>query len=155
MAAKPKSGEAGKASISNRRAWHDYNIIDTFEAGIELVGAEVKSLRAGNASLQDAYCQIQGGQLVVMNMYIKPYEQANRFNVEERRPRRLLVHKGEILRLDQRMREKGITLVPLKAYFTRGWAKLEIGLATGKKQYDKREAIKQRDIERDLRRQEE
>ena len=145
----------GTPTIENRRARHDYHIDDSFEAGIARAGSEVKSLRQGNASLQDAYCEVKEGELWVQNMYIKPYEQANRWAVEERRPRKLLVAKRDILRLRQKTQEKGLTLVPLKVYFTRGWAKMEVGIARGKKQYDKRESIRERDVERDARRGEE
>lgn len=152
MAGKTAKGRSGPATIENRRARHDYFIEDSFEAGIELKGAEVKSLRQGNANLQDAYVQVQDGELWVQGMFIRPYEQANRWAPEERRARRLLAHKNDILRLRQKAQEKGLTLIPLKVYFTRGWAKMEVGIARGKRQYDKRESIKERDIQREMRR---
>jgi len=139
-------------TIENRKARHEYFIDDSFEAGIELTGSEVKSLRQGNANLQDAYCQIRNGELWIESMYVQPYAEANRWNVEERRSRRLLIHKQDIYRWQQKVNEKGVTLIPLKLYFTRGWAKVQVGVARGKKQYDKRDSIKERDIERDVRR---
>jgi len=139
--------------IENRRARHDYFIDDSFETGVELQGPEVKSIREGSASLQDSYCEIRGGELWLQNMYVKPYLQGNRWNPDERRPRKLLAHHQEILRLQQKVQEKGVTLVPLKLYFARGWVKLEVGVARGKRQFDKREAIRARDIERDARRE--
>ncbi|MCC6484454.1 MAG: SsrA-binding protein SmpB [Armatimonadetes bacterium] len=153
MAARTTKAAArtGTPSIENRKARHEYFIDDSFEAGIALAGSEVKSLRQGNASLQDSYCQIRNGEIWLENMYIQPYREANRWNVEERRPRKLLVRKGDILRWQQKSQEKGIALIPLKLYFTRGWAKVQIGVARGKKQYDKRDAIKERDIQRDVR----
>lgn len=152
MAKKDKQGRSGSPSIENRKARHEYHIEETIETGIELVGPEVKSIRQGNASLQDAYCQISGGELWVQNMYIKPYEQTTHFKLDERRPRKLLVHREEIRRLHQRAEAKGMTLIPLKLYFSRGWAKLLVGLGRGKKLYDKRESIKERDLERERRR---
>lgn len=155
MAAKAAKGttRTGTPSIENRKARHEYFIDDSFEAGIELAGSEVKSLRQGAASLQDAYCQIKSGELWLENMYIQPYREANRWNVDERRSRKLLIHKSDILRWHQKSQEKGITLIPLKLYFTRGWAKVQVGVARGKKQYDKRETIRERDIQREMRRE--
>lgn len=144
----------GSPSISNRKAWHEYHIDDTFEAGIALVGTEVKSLRLGQASLQEAFCKIENGEVRIYGMYINPYEQGNRANVDPIRPRKLLLHAHEIQRLDRQLKEKGYTLVPLKLYFTRGFAKLQIGLARGKKLWDKRESIAEKDTERQRRREE-
>ena len=141
-------------SIKNRKAWHEYHIDDTFEAGTVLVGTEVKSLREGKASIQEAYCKIENGEVWIYGMHIAPYEQGNRFNVDPLRPRKLLLHNTEIKKINRQLQEKGFTLVPLKLYFTRGYAKLNIGLARGKKLYDKREAIAERDVERDRRREE-
>ncbi len=129
MAGKTAKGRSGPPTIENRRARHDYFIEDSFEAGIELKGAEVKSLRQGNANLQDAYVQVQDGELWVHGMFIRPYEQANRWAPEERRARRRRAHKNALLRLRQKAQEKGLTLIPLKVYFTRGWAKMEVGIA--------------------------
>lgn len=151
MASKPQQ-KTTTPTIENRKARHEYFIDDSFEAGIELTGSEVKSLRHGNANLQDAYCQIRNGELWIESMYVQPYAEANRWNVEERRSRRLLIHKQDIYRWQQKVNEKGVTLIPLKLYFTRGWAKVQVGVARGKKQYDKRDSIKERDIERDVRR---
>ena len=140
--------------ITNRKAWHDYHIGETFEAGIVLVGTEVKSLRQGKASLQEAFCRTEDGEIVIQGMHIAPYEQGNRFNVDPVRPRKLLLHRAEIRKIQRQLQEKGYTLVPLKLYFDKGYAKLLIGLARGKKLYDKREAIAARDAEMDRRRAE-
>ncbi len=149
-----KEQKPHSVSISNRKAWHEYHIGDTFEAGIVLVGTEVKSLRLGKASLQEAYCKVEGGEVVVHGMHIAPYEQGNRANVDPLRPRKLLLHNAEIARIQRMLHEKGFTVIPLKLYFSRGYAKLNIGLARGKKLWDKREAIAERDVERDRRREE-
>ncbi len=141
-------------SITNRKAWHDYHIGQTFEAGIVLVGTEVKSLRQGKASLQEAFCRAEGGEVFVHGMHIAPYEQGNRFNVDPVRPRKLLLHRAEIHKIERQLQENGYTLVPLKLYFDKGYAKLSIGLARGKKLYDKREAIAARDAEMERRRAE-
>jgi len=141
-------------TITNRRARHDYHIGETFQAGIVLVGTEVKSLRQGKASLQEAFCKAEGDEVFIYGMHIPPYEQGNRFNVDPVRPRKLLLHKSEIRRIQRQLQEKGYTLVPLKLYFDKGYAKLEIGLARGKKLYDKREAIARRDAEMERRRAE-
>ncbi len=138
-------------TIVNRKARHEYHIDDTYEAGIALSGTEIKSIRAGKANLQDSYARIDNGELVLYNMHISPYEQGNRFNHEPKRPRKLLMHKREIMRLFGQTREKGYSLIPLKVYFKNGkWAKVEIALARGKKQYDKREDIAARDAQRDM-----
>ncbi len=139
-----------KVVCENRRARHDYHIIETYEAGIALKGTEVKSLRAGRASLQDSFARVESGELMLYNMHISPYEQGNRFNHEPKRVRRLLMHKGEILRLWGKTREKGLALVPLKVYFKGGLAKVELALARGKKVYDRREDIAERDARREI-----
>lgn len=149
-----KESEHKSQTITNRKARHEYHIEETFEVGIVLVGTEVKSIRLGKASLQEAYCKIEGGELIILGMHVAPYEQGGRWNVDPLRPRKLLMHKSEINKIDRRMQEKGLTLIPLKLYFTRGYAKMEIGLARGKKLWDKREAIAARDTERDRRRAE-
>ena len=141
-------------SISNRKAWHEYHIDETFEAGVVLVGTEVKSLRLGKASLQEAYCKVEDEEVTLYGMHIAPYEQGNRWNVDPLRPRKLLLRKVQIHNIGRQLKEKGYTLIPLKLYFTRGYAKLNIGLARGKKLWDKREAIAARDVERDRRREE-
>jgi len=140
-------------TIVNRKARHEYHINETYEAGIALSGTEIKSIRAGKANLQDSYARIENGELVLYNMHISPYEQGNRFNHEPKRPRKLLMHKREIMRLFGQTREKGFSLIPLKVYFKNGkWAKVELALARGKKQYDKREDIAARDAQRDMER---
>lgn len=137
----------------NRKARFEYTIIETFQAGMALKGTEVKSLRAGKANLQDSYAAIQKGELYLLDCHISPYEQGNIHNHDPLRPRKLLMHKREIVRLFGKTQQKGYTLIPLRMYFLRGKAKVDIALATGKKKHDKREAIKQRDIERDLKRE--
>ena len=149
-----KEQKTKEVSITNRKAWHEYHIDDSFEVGIVLVGTEVKSLRAGKASIQEAFCKIENGEVWIYGMHIAPYEQGNRFNVDPLRPRKLLLHNAQIKKITRQLQEKGFTLVPLKLYFTRGFAKLNLGLARGKKLYDKREAIAERDVERDRRREE-
>jgi SsrA-binding protein len=144
-----------KQVVTNKKAWHEYTIEETFEAGIALVGTEVKAIRAGRVALQDAYVKIEKGEAWVYNMSISPYEFGNRWNVEDtRRPRKLLLHRKEIERLLVRVQQKGLTIIPLKLYFDRGFAKLQIGVGRGKKLYDKREAIANRDIEMQRRRAE-
>lgn len=154
--AKAKSSETrGRAvTITNRRARHEYHIGETFDAGIALVGTEVKSVRLGKASLQEAYCKIDGGEVWIHGMHIAPYEQGNRANVDPLRPRKLLLQKAEIHKIQRALQEKGLTLIPLKLFFSHGYAKLNIGLARGKKLYDKRETIAARDVERERRREE-
>ncbi len=135
---------------TNRRARHDYHIEDTLEAGIELTGPEVKSVRARRVSLGEAYAQVQDGQVLLQNMHIARYD-AGGAHVPQNptRPRRLLLHRDEIRRLERAVREKGVTLVPLRMYFSeRGYAKIELGLCRGKRQYEKREVIKARDEQR-------
>lgn len=149
-----KEQKPRNATISNRKAWHEYHIGEQFEAGIVLVGTEVKSLRLGKASLQESYCKIEGGELLIHGMHITPYEQGNRANVDPLRPRKLLLHAAEIRKIQRQLQEKGFTVIPLKIFFSHGYAKMSIGLARGKKLYDKREAIAQRDVERDRRREE-
>ncbi|AXA35513.1 MAG: SsrA-binding protein SmpB [Candidatus Hydrogenedentota bacterium] len=135
---------------TNRRAHHDYHILDTIEAGLVLTGTEVKSLRAGKASLAEAYAGFERGEAYLYNMFINPYEKGNRYNHPERRPRKLLLHRSEINRLIGQVSQKGYTLVPLRLYFRGQHAKVELGLARGKKSYDKREDIKERDVKREL-----
>ena len=139
----------------NRKARHDYFIHEAYEAGIELFGTEVKSLRAGQANLKDSYGTIKNGELYLENFHISPYEHGNVFNRDPLRPKRLLMHKAEILKLFGKTREKGFTLVPLKVYFKRGRAKIELALVSGKHTFDKRrdlaEKAAKRDMERTLR----
>ncbi len=139
-----------KILATNRKAYHDYQIDETFEAGIALTGTEIKSVRAGSINLRDSYAQVKNGELWLMNAHIAPYEPASRQNVDPYRDRKLLMHRREIMRLFGRVQEKGLTLVPLKVYLKKNRAKVEIGLARGKKQYDKREAISKRDAAREI-----
>jgi len=139
--------------IKNRKASYEYHILERFEAGMQLYGTEVKSLRGGNANLSDAYCVVRQDEVYALSIYIAEYEGGNQFNHETRRERKLLLKKQEIRKIDRKLREKGYTLVPLRIFFSdRGLAKLEIGLAQGKKAYDKRDSIKQKDLKRDLER---
>lgn len=138
-------------SIKNKKASFEYFFIDTYEAGLKLVGTEVKSLREGNANLSDAYCVFRGDDLEVHSMYIGEYKFGNQNNHETRRVRRLLLKKSELKKLKRKVEEKGNTIVPYKLYFSdRGFAKLEIALAKGKKTFDKRDQIKERDNKREL-----
>ena len=136
--------------INNRKAKYDYEILDTIEAGIVLTGTEIKSIRLGKANLKDSYATIKHGEALVLNMHISHYEEGNRFNHDETRTRKLLLHKKEILKLYDKIRLEGNTLVPIKLYFKGNKAKILLGIAKGKKTYDKRETIKKRDIERDI-----
>lgn len=148
------SGETGrKQIIANRKARHEYEILETFDAGIVLTGTEIKSLRNARASLLDAFARVENGEMWLLNMHIAPYEQGNRFNVESRRPRKLLLHRREIHRIMGRVNEKGLTVIPLRVYLQRGYAKVELGLARGKKIYDKREDIASRDRSREAERE--
>jgi SsrA-binding protein len=141
----------GKVEITNRRAEYEYQFIDTFEAGIVLFGTEVKSLRGGNANINDAFCFFEKGELYIKNMYIKEYAFATHFNHEARRTRKLLLRRPELRKLERKVKERGFTIVPFRLFFSeRGYAKLEIALAQGKKSYDKRESIKAKDHKRDL-----
>lgn len=143
-----------KKSISyNRKARHDYEIDESFDAGLVLVGTEVKSLRAGRVNLADAFCRIENDEAWLYNMHVTPYEMGNRWNVEPRRKRKLLLHRWEIAKLRTETEQKGLTIVPLALYFQRGFAKIEIALARGKKLYDKRDSIAERDQDREARRQ--
>lgn len=148
--AKAKSHKTSQPTIENRKARFEYHIEDTFEAGLVLKGTEVKSIRDGKASLQEAFAYLNDGEVWLKNMYIKPYEFASFQNHDERRDRKLLLKKKEIREIDKHISQKGYTLVPLKLYFKRGYAKLLLGLARGKKQFDKREDIKEKDMRRDL-----
>ena len=138
-----------KIVAKNSKAFHEYFVEERFEAGIELFGTEVKSIRAGTLNLKDAYCTIKGGELFVHGMHISPYEKGNIFNRDPLRPKKLLLHKYEINKLAGKIAEKGYTLVPLKVYFKGSLVKVEIGLAKGKKLYDKRADIAKKDIRRE------
>lgn len=139
-----------KTVTENRKARHEYHIVETFEAGLALTGTEVKSLRAGKANLQDSFARVDNAELMLYNMHISPYDQGNQFNHEPKRTRKLLMHKSEILRLLGKTREKGLALIPLKVYFKRGIAKVELALARGKKLYDRRDDIAARDARREM-----
>ena len=147
-----KQNAAIKIVCENRKARHDFFIHETFETGLELKGTEVKSLRAGKANLKDSYAFIKNGEVFVEHMHISPYEQGNIFNHDPLRVRRLLMHKAEIVKLFSQTREKGITLVPLKIYFKHGRAKLELALASGKHNYDKRADLQAKAAKRDIER---
>ena len=135
--------------ILNRKANFDYEILDTYESGIVLTGTEIKSIRLGKANLKDSYAIIKNNEIFLLNMHISSYEQGNRFNHEETRTRKLLLHKKEILKLRDKLEIEGYTIVPLKIYFSKGRAKIQIGVAKGKKNYNKKETIKERDIKRE------
>ena len=139
-----------KIVATNRKAKFEYFLLESYEAGLELKGSEIKSIRAGQVSLAEAYIRVDGEQAWLVNAHIAPYEAANRFNHEPRRERRLLLHKKEIRKLWDMVRIKGMTIVPVKVYLTQGLAKVEIAVAKGKKQYDKRHDIQKRDLEREI-----
>ena len=144
--------EGKKLIANNKKAFHDYFIEEQLETGIELFGTEVKAIRAGHCSIKEAYVQINKGELWVEGMNIQPYEKGNIFNKDPLRIRKLLAHKNEIMKLDQKLKEKGYTIVPLEVYFKSGRVKVNIGLAKGKKLYDKRETIAKKDAKREAER---
>ena len=150
--AKTTTGTDFEVVASNRKASHDYSLEDRYEAGLVLIGSEIKSIRDHNVNLSDGYVEERGGELWLVNVHITEYKEASRFGHEARRPRKLLLHRKEIAKLIARVREKGYTIVPTRIYLKRGKAKVEIALARGKKQYDKRAAIADRDSDRDLKR---
>lgn len=137
--------------IKNRKARFNYQILEVIEAGIVLTGTEIKSLKQGKANIKDAYATYKNGEIFLINMHISSYDNGNRFNHDETRTRKLLLHKGEILKLRDKINIQGLTLVPLEIYLKQGLAKVSLGVAKGKKVYDKREDIKKRDIERSIR----
>lgn len=139
--------------IQNRKANFDYEILETYEAGIVLTGTEIKSIRLGNANLKDSYAIIRNDEVSLINMHISEYKEGNRFNHEEKRTRRLLLHKKEIVKLNNKIILDNKTLVPLKLYFKKNKAKILLGLAKGKKNYDKKQALKEKDILRDMQRE--
>jgi SsrA-binding protein len=143
------SKAAVKLICRNRRALHDYEISERFEAGLVLLGSEAKSLREGSASLSDAYAELRDGELFLVGCHIAEYPWANRFNHAPRRDRKLLMHRAEIRRLGVKLAERGYTLIPLQLYFKEGRAKVELGLARGKRQYDKRETARRRELDRE------
>lgn len=144
--------ENQRAAAQNKKAWHDYFIEEAFEAGIELCGTEVKSVRMGRVNLKDAWCDIEDGELYVKGMHISPYEQGNIFNRDPLRERRLLMHKREIMKLYGMVKQEGLTLVPLKVYFKGSRVKVEVGLCRGKKLYDKRADMAKRSAAREMER---
>ena len=147
----PRQAESSERVVAqNRRARHDYFILETLEAGLALKGTEVKSLRQGKASLTEAYATVEGGEAYVLQMHIPPYEQGNRWNLDPVRRRKLLLHRSEIARLEKAVTQKGETIVPLKLYFSGGHAKLLLAVARGKKTYDKRHTIAERDARREI-----
>lgn len=141
-----------KVAAQNRKAFHDYYVLERFEAGIELCGTEVKSIRAGTLNLKDSYCSVKDGELYVRSMHISPYEKGNIFNRDPLRPRRLLMHRREIMKLAARVAKDGLTLVPLSVYFKDSRVKLEVGLCQGKKLHDKRESEAVRGAAREMER---
>lgn len=145
-----KSGT--KQIADNRKARHDYFVLETIEAGIELVGTEVKSLRAGNVNLKDAWCSIDNGEMFIKGMHISPYEHGNTFNRDPIRVRKLLLHKKEILKLFGQVKQEGLTLIPLSLYFKNSKAKVAVGICKGKKLYDKREDMARKSAQRDIER---
>ena len=151
MAQTKKKKQGGGRDIAvNRRAFHDYFLDERLEAGLSLTGTEVKSLRAGRANLRDGFVRIDGREAWLENVHISPYEQGGYVNHDPRRPRKLLLHGDEIATLNGKVRQRGYTLVPLRLYFQGNWAKVEVGLARGKKQYDKRQALAERDAQRQM-----
>ncbi len=150
--AKGKSDSAEKSICSNKQARRNYFIDETYEAGIALVGTEVKSLREGRANLKDSFAAVNNGEVILYGLHISPYEFGNRWNHDPERPRKLLLHKQEIRRLYGKSRERGLTLVPLRMYFKRGKVKVELGVGQGKKLYDKRDDLRAREDKRDMER---
>ncbi len=144
---KPK---ADNLLAQNKKARHDYTIVDTYEAGIALTGTEIKSVRDGKINLRDGYARIQNGEAWLENVHISPYKEGNQFNADPLRRRKLLLHKKEIAKLQQALEQQGFTLVPLKMYLKHGYAKLLIGIAQGKHNYDKRESLKKKDQQREV-----
>lgn len=151
MASKGRFDKAVR--IENRKAYYDYHILDTWQAGVALMGTEIKSIRETKVNMQDAYCDLRGGELFLVNLHIAPYEQGTHYNHEPRRERKLLLTKRELKKVEKGLQENGTTAVPTKIYINdRGFCKVEVGLAKGKKAFDKRDSIKERDVMRDLER---
>lgn len=153
VAAKEEAKKSSSPTIDNRRARHEYHILDSLEAGLALTGTEVKSIRAGGVSISESYARFRDGEAWLLGMHVPPYKQGSFSNVDPNRPRKLLLKKEQIADLQSRVKEKGLTIVPLRMYFTRGMVKVQIGLARGKKDWDKREDIAKRDAEREMRRE--
>lgn len=156
MAQKQTDNKTGSGGIQvvcrNRKAKHDYEILETIEAGMALRGTEVKSLRTGKASIEEAFARIKNGEVWLINADIPIYPQAGMMNHPPKRPRKLLLHRREIQRLESKLHERGLTLIPLRIYFRRGYAKVELALARGKRQYDKRETLRRKEAMREIRR---
>lgn len=146
----PTMNPDGKPVATNRKAYHDYFVLETYECGIELVGTEVKSIRQGKLNLKDSWCSVVNGEMLINGMHISPYEQGNIFNRDPMRVRRLLMHKKEINKLFGLTKQQGYAIIPLSVYFKKGRAKVQIGLCKGKKLYDKREAAAERDAKRNI-----
>jgi SsrA-binding protein len=143
--------EAHKTVANNKKAFHDYFIEDRYEAGMVLEGSEVKAIREGRAHIRESYCKVEGGQVFIHGMHVQPYSKiSTHVKVDPVRPRKLLLHRDEIYKLQRATQEKGLTIVPLRIYFSRGMAKLEIGVAKGKKSHDRRQAISERDARREM-----
>ena len=147
------SGGGHKLIANNKKAYHDYFIEDTYEAGISLVGTEVKALRTGKCSIKESYIRIENGEMMILQMHISPYEKGNIFNRDPLRPRKLLMHRSEIRKISQKLKEQGYTLVPVEVYFKGSLVKVKVGLAKGKKLYDKRADIAKKDMNREAQRQ--
>lgn len=145
-------GDEIKKIASNKKAYHDYFVLETSEAGIELFGTEVKSIRQGKVNLKDSWCNIIDGEIFANGVHISPYEHGNIFNRDPLRPKRLLMHKKEINKLFEKIKQDGLTVIPLSIYFSKGKAKFEIGICKGKKMHDKREVAAQKDAKRDIER---
>lgn len=142
--------DAVQVIARNKKAYHDYFVLDIYEAGLELYGTEIKSIRLGRVNLKDSYCGVDDGEMFALGMHISPYEQGNIFNRDPMRRKRLLLHKREILKLFQQSREQGLSIIPLELYIKNGRAKLQIGLCKGKKLHDKREVAAKRSAQRDI-----
>ncbi len=147
------SGGGHKLIANNKKAYHDFFIEETYEAGISLVGTEVKALRTGKCSIKESYIRIENGEMVILQMHISPYEKGNIFNRDPLRPRKLLMHRSEIRKISQKLKEQGYTLVPVEVYFNGSLVKVKVGLAKGKKLYDKRADIAKKDMNREAQRQ--
>jgi SsrA-binding protein len=151
MAAKTASGPERRVIAENRKARHDYHVLETWEAGVALLGTEVKSIREGRANLRDSYARVDRGEVWLMNVHISPYSHRGYSNPDEKRPRKLLLHRHEIRKLIGQVAEKGLTLVPLELYLKNGRVKVLVALAKGKQAYDKRETIRRREVDRETR----
>ena len=145
--------ESVKLIANNKKAYHEYFVLETYEAGIELFGTEVKSIRLGQCSIKESWIGIEKGEVYINAMHVNPYEKGNIFNKDPLRVKKLLMHKTEIRKMQAKLQEKGLTLIPLKVYFKGSLVKVEVGLCKGKKLYDKREALAKKDVKRDLERE--